>query len=248
MKKPTAFRLLGILALITGIVALLVLVPVKAYLARFFEWTQGIGFWAPVLVAAIYVPAALFFIPGSVLTLGAGAVCGVVAGTIAVSLGSVTGASAAFFVGRTLARGWVESKVSKNPKFQAIDRAVAKEGFKIVLLTRLSPIFPFNLLNYAFGVTRVSFRHFFFGSWLGMLPGTLMYVYLGSAVKNVADILGGKVQGGAGQKILFGIGLLATVAVTVYVTRVARRAIREVVPPEAGREESPAPSKVTDGR
>jgi uncharacterized membrane protein YdjX (TVP38/TMEM64 family) len=102
-----------------------------------------------VLLGAAYVPAALLFVPGSLLTLEAGFAFGVVRGTIAVSLGSVLGASAAFLAGRTLARGLIEGRISRNPKFQAIDRAVGEQGFKIVLLTRLSPIFPFNLLNQA---------------------------------------------------------------------------------------------------
>jgi len=230
MKKSTVLRLFGFLGLVAGMVAFLVLLPVKAHLARFLTWTQGLGFWAPVLVAAMYIPAALLFVPGSILTLGAGFVCGIPRGTMAVSLGSVMGASAAFFVGRGLARGWIESKVAKNEKFKAVDQALAREGFKVVLLARLSPILPFNVLNYAFGATRVSYRAFFFGSWIGMLPGTFMYVYLGSAVKSLADILTGKVQGGVGQKILFGAGLLATVIVTIFVTKVARRALGEVAP------------------
>jgi uncharacterized membrane protein YdjX (TVP38/TMEM64 family) len=230
MRKSTVIRLLGFLALVAGMVAFAVLLPVKAPLARFLTWSQGLGSWTPVLVAAMYIPAALFFVPGSLLSLGAGFVCGIPRGTVAVSLGSVTGASTAFFVGRGLARSWIESKVAKNEKFRAVDQALAKEGFRIVLLARLSPILPFNVLNYAFGATRVSFRAFFFGSWIGMLPGTFMYVYLGSAVKDLADILTGKVQGGVGQKILFGAGLLATVIVTIFVTHVARRALREVAP------------------
>ena len=107
------------------------------------------------------------------------------------------------FTGRTLARGFIEAKISHNPRFRAIDQAVKHEGFKIVLLTRLSPVFPFNLLNYAFGLTPVSLRDYFLASWIGMLPGTVMYVYLGSAAKNLADLAAGKVEGGTGQQALF---------------------------------------------
>jgi uncharacterized membrane protein YdjX (TVP38/TMEM64 family) len=172
----------------------------------------------------------VLFIPGSLLTLAAGFAFGVVTGTVAVSLGSIAGASAAFWAGRTLVRGLIEEKVARTPRFRALDQAVAERGFKIVLLTRLSPVFPFTLLNYAFGLTRVRFRDYFFASWIGMLPGTVMYVYLGSAVKSLADLAAGRVEGGLGARVLFGVGLAATVAVTVYVTRVARQALRQALP------------------
>jgi uncharacterized membrane protein YdjX (TVP38/TMEM64 family) len=177
-----------------------------------------------------YVPAALLFLPGSILTLGAGFAFGVAAGTASVSIGSTAGAALAFLSGRTLARSFIESKVSGNPKFLAIDRAVGREGFKIVLLTRLSPVFPFNLLNYAFGLTKVSFRDYVLASWIGMLPGTLMYVYLGSAVKSLAELAAGNVEGGLGQKALFAVGLVATVVVTTFVTRIAKRALEVSLP------------------
>ena len=222
-------RLALLLGLAAAVAAIVVFLPVKDLLVRFLEWVRGIGLWGPVLLAAAYVPASLLFVPGSLLTLGAGFAFGVAVGTLAVSVGSVLGACAAFLAGRTLARGWIEGKVAANPKFRAIDEAVGRQGFKIVLLTRLSPVFPFNLLNYAYGVTPVSFRDYLLASWMGMLPGTVLYVYLGSAVKSLADLVAGKVEGGAEQKIFFGAGLLATVAVTVLVTRIARRALREAV-------------------
>src|SRR5262249_27891263 len=117
-----------------------------------------------------------------------------------------------------------------NPRFLALDQAVAAGGFKIVLLTRLSPLFPFTLLNYAFGLTMVRFRDYVFASWIGMLPGTVMYDYLGSTVKELADIAARKVDGGPARLVLFFVGLAATVVVTVYVTALARRALRHVVP------------------
>jgi uncharacterized membrane protein YdjX (TVP38/TMEM64 family) len=149
MSRSAIGRGAALLVLVAAAGAVLVFLPVKQYLSDFLEWIQQIGPWGPVLLGAAYVPAALLFVPGSLLTLEAGFAFGVVRGTIAVSLGSVLGASAAFLAGRTLARGLIEGRISRNPKFQAIDRAVGEQGFKIVLLTRLSPIFPFNLLNQA---------------------------------------------------------------------------------------------------
>ena len=230
MKPSSIFRIVTLAVLVVSIGASLFLLPTQEYLSRFLAWVQRIGPWGAVLLGAVYIPAALLFVPGSLLTLGAGFALGVGLGTVAVSIGSTLGASAAFLAGRTLARGFIEAKLSHNPRFRAIDQAVKHEGFKIVLLTRLSPVFPFNLLNYAFGLTPVSLRDYFLASWIGMLPGTVMYVYLGSAAKNLADLAAGKVEGGTGQQALFGVGLLATVAVTVAVTRVAKRALNVVVP------------------
>ena len=230
MKPSSLFRIVTLAVLIVSIGASLFLLPTQEYLSQFLAWVQRIGPWGAVLLGAAYIPAALLFVPGSLLTLGAGFALGVGLGTVAVSIGSTLGASAAFLAGRTLARGFIEAKISHNPRFRAIDQAVKHEGFKIVLLTRLSPVFPFNLLNYAFGLTPVSLRDYLLASWLGMLPGTVMYVYLGSAAKNLADLAAGKVEGGTGQQVLFGVGLLATVAVTVAVTRVAKRALTAVVP------------------
>src|SRR4029434_5373395 len=114
------------------------------------------------------------------LTRGAGVVFGVLRGSIIASIAAALGAASAFLVSRYLARAWVARKIERNPKFKAIDEAVAKEGWKIVILTRLSPVFPFNVMNYTFGLTRVSFWEYFFASWIGMMPGTVLYVYVGS--------------------------------------------------------------------
>jgi len=193
------------------------------------QWVDGLGVVGGLVFILIYVIAAIAFLPGSILTLGAGVVFGVVLGSLYVFIGATLGAIAAFLVGRYLARGWISKKIEGNQKFAAIDSAVAHEGFKIVLLTRLSPVFPFNLLNYAFGVTGVSLKDYALGS-IGMIPGTIMYVYLGSLAGDLARI------GSEGQPTnptvhwaIRIIGLMATVAVTVYVTRVARRALDEKV-------------------
>lgn len=174
---------------------------------------------------ALYVLATVLFLPGWILTLGAGAVFGVIKGSILVSIGATLGATAAFLIGRHLARGWVASKTAGNPRFEAIDAAVAREGWKIVGLTRLSPAFPFNLLNYAFGLTRVSLRDYVLASWIGMMPGTVMYVYLGSLAGDLATLGSGRASRTPAEWGLYVVGLLATVGVTVYVTRIARAAL-----------------------
>ena len=210
---------------------------------RWLEAKQDeLGLLAPLGLGGVYVLACVLLVPGSILTLGAGALFGLLVGAVTVSLAATAGAAAAFLVGRYLARDWIAGKVAGNARFAAVDEAVGREGFKIVLLTRLSPVFPFNLLNYAYALTRVSLRDYVLGSWLGMIPGTIMYVYVGTLFGDVAALAGG-LQGRErtpAEWALLVAGLVVTVAVTVYVTRVARRALDEATGPRA-RDEGAAP-------
>ena len=167
--------------------------------------------------------------PGSVLTLAAGAIFGVVGGTAFAFTGATVGAAGAFLVARYVARGAVEKRVNADPRFAAIDRAVAMQGRRLVFLLRLSPVFPFNLLNYALGLTRVSLGDYLIAS-IGMLPATLLYVYYGKVLGDVAAAAGGAApERDAAYYVLVALGLAATLAVTVIITRIARRALSEVV-------------------
>lgn len=192
-------------------------------------WIENQGALGAAAFILLYIISTVAFLPGSLLTLGAGFVFGVVQGSILVFVGATTGATAAFLVGRYIARGWISKKIEGNQKFASIDKAVGKEGFKIVLLTRLSPIFPFNVLNYAMGLTSVSLKDYVLAS-IGMLPGTIAYVYFGSLVGSLAQI-GTESQPGnpAVEWTIRIIGFIATVLVTIYVTRVASKALEEVV-------------------
>ena len=194
------------------------------------QWVDDLGAIAPIAFMLIYIIATVAFLPGSVLTLGAGVLFGIVQGSIYVFLGATIGATLAFLVGRYLARGWISKKIEGNQKFKAIDKAVGKEGLKIVLLTRLSPIFPFNLLNYGLGVTGVSLKDYVLGS-VGMIPGTIMYVYIGSLAGSIATI-GGETAPDANPVAQWAIrivGFIATVGVTLYVTKIARKALDESI-------------------
>jgi len=232
--RRVTFAILGYktvlwVAVVVAVITGTVLLPVKDWLIGALEWTQGLGIWGPVFVVAFYVVACVFLLPGSILTLGAGFLFKLVVGAITVSIGSTLGACAAFWVGRTVARNWIAGKVAQNEKFAAIDEAVARQGFKIVLLTRLSPVFPFNVLNYAFGLTKISFWKYVLGSWIGMIPGTLMYVYFGAGLRSFADVAAGNVEKGTAGKLFFWFGLAATITVTVFVTRIARNALKHAV-------------------
>jgi uncharacterized membrane protein YdjX (TVP38/TMEM64 family) len=182
--------------------------------------------WGPAVFILGYAAAAVAFVPGSLLTLAAGAIFGIVYGVAYVFLGAMLGAAAAFLVSRYGARSWVERRLAGDSRFASLDRAIGREGRKIVLLVRLSPIFPYNLLNYALGLTRVSFPDYLIGS-LGILPGTILYVYYGKVAGDVAALAGGAQQRGAGYYAVLALGLVATVAVTAVVTRLARRSLQE---------------------
>jgi uncharacterized membrane protein YdjX (TVP38/TMEM64 family) len=199
------------------------------WLINVLQWIDGLGAIAPLAFILLYIIATIAFLPGSIVTLGAGVVFGVILGSIYVFIGATIGATLAFLIGRYMARNWVVKKIANNQKFQAIDQAVGKEGFKIVLLTRLSPVFPFNLLNYSYGITGVSFKDYILGS-VGMIPGTIMYVYLGSLAGNLATI--GAESPSANslpQWILRIVGFIATIAVTLSVTKIAKKALNEAV-------------------
>ena len=224
-----AARPWGKLAAIAVLLVLLVLVGKNAggYVQQFTQWVEGLGVWGPVVFVIGYAAAVVAFAPGSLLTLGAGAIFGLTAGSVYVFLAATLGACAAFLVARYLARSAIERKLEGNERFAAIDRAVGKEGRKIVFLLRLSPIFPFNLLNYALGLTSVRFADYAQAS-VGMLPGTLLYVYIGSVVGDLAALASGETGGqDTAQRIFFIVGLAITFVVTLFVTRVARRALAE---------------------
>ena len=198
------------------------LLPLRDWLAAAVTWTANNRDVAGAAFVGLYVLATVCFLPGLPLTLAAGAIFGVTTGSVLVSIGSTLGATAAFFLGRTIGRDWISRRIAAWPRFQAVDRAVESRGFLIVLLTRLSPAFPFFLLNYAYGVTAVRPREYILGSWLGMMPATIAYVYAGSLAASVTQALSGNVELGVTSWALLGAGLVATIAVTVLVTRIAR--------------------------
>ena len=199
--------------------------PVAESLMSLIGWIQEQGVVGYGVYIVVYTLGAVLFLPGSILTLGAGFAWGVILGSALVSISSTLGATLAFLVGRYLARDWVRKKIEKNEGFKSIDKAVARQGFKIVFLTRLSPVFPFSFQNYAYGLTGVSLWNYVAASWSGMIPGTIMYVYLGSLITEITQLSSGQTQEEPVQKILYGVGLLVTVFVTVIITRIAKKAL-----------------------
>lgn len=227
--KPSRLKWLIWLVVFAALVVAFKYFNVAGLFAKSKDWIAGLGPWGPVMFILLYILACVLFVPGSVLTLAAGALFGVGWGSVYTSIGATLGATAAFLVGRYAARDWVAKRIEGNEKFKAIDEAVGREGWKIVGLTRLSPVFPFSLLNYGYGLTRVSLRDYFFASWIGMMPGTVMYVYLGSLARAAGD------KKSPLEWTLYGVGLLATIVVTIFVTRIARQALANKISHEPAR-------------
>ena len=226
---------LPILRMLVGLVAIVALVALGrtfgVFLDRFVVWVNGLGALGPAAFILGYIGATVAFIPGSVLTLAAGAIFGIGPGVVYVMTGATLGASTAFLLARYVARSAVEQRIAGNVKFAAVDRAVGREGFKIVLLLRLSPVFPFNLLNYGLGLTQVRLRDYVLAS-IGMLPGSFLYTYTGFLVGDVIRLAGGVgPERGPLYYVVVGLGLLAAVGVTLFVTRTAQRAIAEATSP-----------------
>ena len=219
-RKPIIFVVL--LALIAVAVVFL---PVRDWLDAGIAWIEANRGLSWAVYVGVYVLATVLLVPGSLITLVAGFVFGLPLGVALVSAGSVLGASSAFLIGRFFVRGWVERRIDRLPRFSALDGAVGEQGFTIVLLARLSPLFPFNLLNYGLGVTSVRLRDYFFASWIGMLPGTVLYVYFGTIAQDLATLGAGEFDGGwFGLALLVG-GLAATLILVVLITRKATRTL-----------------------
>jgi uncharacterized membrane protein YdjX (TVP38/TMEM64 family) len=235
--KPAVLLRIGFAAvLLAAVVAGLALLPVQQLLERFLEWIKCSGAWGLVLFVLLYVIVCLILMPGSVLTLAGGFIFGFTKGIAAASLGSTLGATAAFAIGRLAGRQWLEQRLTIHPRILAVDRAIGNQAFRIVLLIRLCSLFPLALMSYVFGLSKVPTGKFVLATWLGRLPGTIVWAYLGSNAKSLADLLAGRIQSGLGEQILLWLGLAAMAAVTIIITEIARRAVREAVnAPEASK-------------
>jgi uncharacterized membrane protein YdjX (TVP38/TMEM64 family) len=232
MSQPAVIRRLLILlaALIVAGLVVVVLSRNGQPIVRLAEAVRGTGFTGVVVFFLAYIVSTVAFLPGSLLTLVAGFAYGPFWGLVVASPASVAGATAAFLLGRTFLRDWASRKVAASRKARAIDLAVEREAFKLVLLLRLSPIFPFNVLNYALSLSKVRLGTYVAASFLGMLPGTALYVYLGALAPAAAELSTAASAPGTAQRTLYLAGLGATIAVVVIATRAARRALARELP------------------
>ncbi len=218
------WRWVALAVLAIGVIVLWRLVPADRLLDRLTDTVAGLGPWGPLLFGVAYVLAAVLLIPASALTLAAGALFGLAQGTLVVAIAATVAAAIAFLIGRYAARDLVEARAQRSPTFGAIDRAIARGGWKVVALLRLSPAMPFSLGNYLFGLTAVAFWPYVAATAVAILPGVFMYAYIGYVGRQVAA---GDATASTGRWILLVAGLVATAVVTVYITRLARRSLDE---------------------
>ena len=219
-RFPVVKTILGVVVLAAFIVAVRLL-PLGEWIGSFQSWVKDLGAIGYVVYVLVYIVFCIFFLPASVLTFGAGAVFGFVKGTIVVVIGATLGATASFLLGRTIMRRRIEAMTASNPKFRALDRAIAREGGKIVFLIRLAPVFPFAFINFAFGLTGVRLLPYVLATFLGIIPVTLAFVYIAdTATRTVtADM-------DATRTAIRIAGIVFAIIATAFVTRVALRAVR----------------------
>ncbi len=228
-KKNAIGRLVALIAIVIALLLAMRFLPVQQWLRNFNDWVGQMGTAGIFIFIGVYALGTVLLAPGSVLTIGAGFAFGLWKGFLAVSAGSTLGAALAFLVTRFIARERVAAIAQQNEKFREIDSAIGKQGAKLIFLLRLSPVIPFNLSNYLYGLTGVKFWPYVFASWIGMMPGTFLYVYIGTAGKAaVSAAAGGEaVQRGWQYWTFTGVGLAATIVVTAWVTKIARDALKK---------------------
>ncbi|GJX07525.1 SNARE associated Golgi protein [Tanacetum coccineum] len=209
--------------------------PVEKILKDFLVWIkEELGPWGPVVLAIAYIPLTVFVVPASVLTLGGGYLFGLPVGFVADSIGATLGATAAFLVGKTIGRSYVISKLRKYPKFQAIAIAIQRSGFKIVLLLRFVPLLPFNVLNYLLSVTPVPLWEYMLATWLGMMPITFVFVYIGTTLKDLSDVTHGWHDISKTRWIFMASGLVTSVILIAYIIRVAKASLEKALAENGG--------------
>jgi uncharacterized membrane protein YdjX (TVP38/TMEM64 family) len=227
-KKSGIPRLAALVGIIIALFLAMKFLPVREWLTSFNDWVGQMGAVGIFIFIVVYAAATVLLAPGSILTIGAGFAFGLWKGFLAVSGGATLGAALAFLVARFIARDKIEAIAQRNDKFRSIDHAIGKQGAKLIFLLRLSPVIPFNLSNYFYGLTGVRFWPYVLASWIGMMPGTFLYVYIGTAGKAAVAAAAGSeaVKHGWQYWTVLGVGLAATLAVTIWVTKIARGALK----------------------
>lgn len=203
-----------------------------SFYRQFIDWIGDHGQWKYTLFVMIYTLAPFLLVPVLLLTLTAGALFGPLQGSVVSSGAALLSAVLAFGLGKVLARTWVLEKIERQPRYRAVDKAVGKKGWKIVLLLRLTPFFPFALINFSLGSTKIKLWEYAWATWLGMLPGIIVYTYLGSLLAGLADITLSGRNLSLWEWLLSAMGGLALLVLFAYLIKVARKALSQEVPEE----------------
>ena len=226
-KEPAPGRLITLVVVLIALFLAMRFLPIQQWLKSFNDWVGQMGISGIFIFIGVYAAATVLLAPGAILTIGAGFAFGLWKGFLAVSAGATLGAALAFLVARFIARDRIEAIAKRNEKFRQIDTAIGQQGVKLIFLLRLSPVIPFNLSNYFYGLTSAKFWPYVLASWIGMMPGTFLYVYIGTAGKAAASAAAGgeTIRHGWQYWTFTSVGLTATVIVTIWVTKIARDAL-----------------------
>ncbi|CAA0839885.1 SNARE associated Golgi protein family [Striga hermonthica] len=228
-------KIVLLVGLIGAIATACFTLPIEKILKDFLVWIeQDLGPWGPIVLAVAYIPLTVLAVPASILTLGGGYLFGLPVGLVADSIGATIGAGAAFLLGRTIGRSYVISKLRDYPKFRAVAIATHRSGFKIVLLLRLVPLLPFNMLNYLLSVTSVPITQYMLASWLGMLPITFALVYVGTTLKDLSDVTHGWHDFSKTRWAFIVLGLVVSAMLLFSVMRVAKAALEKALAENEG--------------
>src|SRR5437764_230469 len=226
--KSALARVLALIAIVVALFLAMKFLPAREWLTNFNDWVGQMGVAGIFIFIVVYAVATVLLAPGAILTIGAGFAFGLWKGFLAVSAGSTFGAALAFLVARSIARDRIEAMAKGNDRFQRIDSAIGAQGAKIIFLLRLSPVIPFNLSNYFYGLTAVKFWPYVFASWIGMMPATFLYVFIGTTGKAAVSAAGGEAMKYGWQYWTFvSLGLAATIVVIIWVTKIARDALKK---------------------
>lgn len=223
--RKNAFRIIVGAVVLAGLALAIRMLPVAVWIEQFKAWVQQAGPVGYALYVLAYIICCVFFIPAIALTLGAGAIFGFAKGAAVVIVGATLGATAAFLLARTVMRHRIESMTSNNAKFRALDRAITREGMKIMWLVRLSGFPPFTWVNYAFGLTGIRLGPYILTTFFGIIPGTLAFTYAGAA--------GAAAVTGSGNRIALIATAVGAILVSVFIARVALKAIKRAGVEEA---------------
>jgi len=224
------WKLLGAAAVLAALVVGARFLPLAHWTIQLVALIRESGAWGVLLFVAVYAVSTVALLPGSVLTMLAGFVYGPVYGLLVVVPAALLGATSAFLLGRTVLRDWVRRKMAQSPRTKALDQAIDRDAFKLVLLRRLSPLVPFNVLNYALSLSGISLGRFVLATLIGEIPGGWLYVYLGSLVTTAAQLSSGSAPQTPLRTFFYVAGFIATIAAAVVSGRIAKRALAGTIP------------------
>jgi len=228
MRRALYMQIAGLLLLATLIFALDRLLPLADAVARVQQRIMHLGIWSAICYPLLYACCNVLLLPGGLLSIGGGFFFGLWWGFLIVLVGNVTGAAMAFLISRWIGRRWLKQKLLRNPTMEALEPAVAREGWKIILLSQLHPLFPTSLLNYLYGLTRIRFRTCMLWVAIGQAPGLFLYAYIGTLGQLGLNLVRGTSHPRTAEYFVWGGGFVLSAVVLLGLGRIALRVMQKV--------------------